>query len=290
MRGRGTLCPATYLAYTLRTSDVPEQAGNPADLRIRLTGTGRRSRHYSGRSRGHLPSRASTVRGGIPALRGQREDHGRSTVLELEPGHRPPTTPPPAPPRSQGRHQPKSPTAFGAVVGRAKFRHPGAAAIGNLHPDNAAAGPDRDRDRLSRIARLAKPYTITKKLAHQQDCRIPARVSRAGHTAYERAADPRPLGPPGNRHALPNRRPSHQRTRPSPPAPPWGSHRAAGWTHEDARPTQRRTSSRNTATSGARPWLSVEKPTVRTDRPASTDARPLFVRGCRNTPPYSDPR
>jgi hypothetical protein len=79
-----------------------------------------------------------------------------------EPGHRPPTTPPPAPPRSQDRHQPKSPAAFGAVVGRAKVRHPGAAAIGNLHPDNAAAGPDRDR--LSRIARPAIPHTVTKKL------------------------------------------------------------------------------------------------------------------------------
>jgi serine/threonine protein kinase len=37
------------------------------------------------------------------------------------------------------------------------------------------------------------------------------------------------------------------------------------------------------ATSAARPWPSAEKPTVRTDRPGGTDARPLYVRGHRNT-------
>ena len=41
------------------TSDVPEQAGNPTDLRICLAGTGRGSRRYSRRSRGDLPSKAS---------------------------------------------------------------------------------------------------------------------------------------------------------------------------------------------------------------------------------------
>jgi hypothetical protein len=44
-----------------------------------------------------------------------------------------------------------------------------------------------------------------KKGARQADC--------------ERAGDPRLLRPPGHRHALPNRRPGHQRTRPSPPVP-----------------------------------------------------------------------
>jgi len=42
--------------------------------------------------------------------------------------------------------------------------------------------------------------------------------------------------------------------------------------------------------SAARPWPSVKKPTVHTDRPGGTDARPLYVRGCRDTAPYSDPR
>jgi hypothetical protein len=167
VRGPWTLCPPTYLAYTSRVPRMylsrpetrltceyawQEQAGALGAIPVEAAETFR-------------PGRAQ-VRGGVPALRGQREDHGRSTVLELEPGHRPPTTPPPARPRSQGRHQPKSPAAFGVVVGRAKFRHPGAAAIGNLHPDDAAADPDRERDRLSRIARPAVSNTVTKQLAH----------------------------------------------------------------------------------------------------------------------------
>ena len=48
--------------------------------------------------------------------------------------------------------------------------------------------------------------------------KVPARVHRAGHPGRERAGDPRPRRPPRIRHALPNRRPGHQRTRPSPPA------------------------------------------------------------------------
>jgi hypothetical protein len=68
------------------------------------------------------------------------------------------------------------------------------------------------------------------------------------------------LRPSGQRHPLSDRRTSHQSTRPSPPPPPRGSHRAAGRTHRDARSTQRLTSSRNT-----RPVRSVAvrgKPTV----------------------------
>ncbi len=54
--------------------------------------------------------------------------------------------------------------------------------------------------------------TLLVKITHQQDCGIPARVPGAEHPAYERAGDPRPLRPPGKRHALPNRQPSHQHT------------------------------------------------------------------------------
>jgi len=73
--------------YLACTPDMPERAGNPVDLRIRLAGTSLRSRRYSGRSRGDLPARASAaMRRGF--LRRQREDHGRSTVPELEPAHR----------------------------------------------------------------------------------------------------------------------------------------------------------------------------------------------------------
>jgi hypothetical protein len=81
------------------------------------------------------------------------------------------------------------------------------------------SGPDRDRDRLSRIARAAVLDAIAGQLpGYQQDGDIPARVHRAGHPVREPAGDPRPRRPPRIRHALPNRYPGHQRTRPSPPA------------------------------------------------------------------------
>jgi hypothetical protein len=41
---------------------------------------------------------------------------------------------------------------------------------------------------------------------------------------------------------------------------------------------------------GPRPWPSVKQPTVRTDRPGGTHARPLCVRGHRNTAVYSATR
>jgi len=46
----------------------------------------------------------------------------------------------------------------------------------------------------------------------------------------------------------------------------------------DARPAPLFTSSPGNAVSAARPWPSVEQPTVSPDRPCSTDARPLCVR------------
>ena len=41
---------------------------------------------------------------------------------------------------------------------------------------------------------------------------------------------------------------------------------------------------------GPRPWPSVKQPTVHTDRPSGTRARPLCVREPRNTTPYSATR
>src|ERR1039458_7387738 len=59
--------PGVYLACT---SDVPEQAGKPRDLRIRLAETGRRSRRYSGRSRGDVSiCPLARIRLGLTALR-----------------------------------------------------------------------------------------------------------------------------------------------------------------------------------------------------------------------------
>ena len=131
---------------------------------------------------------------------------------EFEPGHRPPVTSPPAPPRGQPCHEPKPPAAFRVIARRAQLRHSRAAAIGDLHPDNAGAGRDRDRDRLPGKTRAAVPHAVAEKLGHEQGSVIPAGVPRAEHRAHERAGNPRSLPPPGNTHALPNRRPSHQRT------------------------------------------------------------------------------
>ena len=74
--------------------------------------------------------------------------------------------------------------------------------------------------------------TVTEDLADQQDGHIPARVPGAEYLTDERAGGPRPLRPPGKRHALPDRQPSHHRTRPSPAAPPRETGRAAGGRRE----------------------------------------------------------
>ena len=88
---------------------------------------------------------------------------------------------------------------------------------------------------------------------------IPARVTGTEHPADERAGDPRPLRPPGHRHALPDLQPSHQRTRlPRPPPPVNGkSPGPPGRMYGNARSTQRLTSSRNTRPARpvrGRPW------------------------------------
>ena len=69
---------------------------------------------------------------------------------------------------------------------------------------------------------------ITEDLAHQQDSHVSARVPRAEYLGDERASSPRPLRPPGKRHALPGPppRPSLHPPFPGRPAPETG--RAAG--------------------------------------------------------------
>ena len=107
---------------------------------------------------------------------------------------------------------------------RTKFRYSRATAINDLDPGQPVPGPDHDRDRLPRIARVAMPHAVAEQLAYQQHGVIPAWVAQAGRA------------------------------------------------HGDARPTRRRTSSQETPGSTARPWPSVEQPTVRTDRPGCQDA------------------
>jgi hypothetical protein len=106
---------------------------------------------------------------------------------------------------------------------------------------------------------LAMPDTIAEQLAHQQGGVIPARVPRTEHPGCEHADDTRPLLPPGHRHALPDHRPSHQRTRPSPPS-----------TTPGGKPPGRRADTRGCTldsaahvkpehpADAARPWPSVE--------------------------------
>ena len=147
---------------------------------------------------------------------------------ELEPGHRLPAMPPRPPPYGQFCHEPHPPAALRIAAGRPQFRHPRPAAAGDLDPDHTVPRPDRDRDRLPCSARAAVPDTVAEQLAHQQGGVIPARMPRAEHPHCERTDDPRPLRPPGNRHALPNHSPGHHRTRPSPAALPRETGRAAG--------------------------------------------------------------
>jgi hypothetical protein len=45
--------------------------------------------------------------------------------------------------------------AFRILAGRVQLRHSGAAAVGDLDPDNLVSHPDRDRDRLARSTRAA---------------------------------------------------------------------------------------------------------------------------------------
>ena len=56
------------------------------------------------------------------------------------------------------------------------------------------------------------PDLLCCRTAHEQRGVSSARVPGADHPDCECAGHPRPLCPPGNCHARPNRRPSHQRT------------------------------------------------------------------------------
>ena len=145
---------------------------------------------------------------------------------QLEPDHRPPTVLAPPPLRGQTCHQPEPPAGFGIIADRAKLRRPRAAAIGDLDPDSTSAG--RDRDHLPGTARAAVLHAVAEQLAHQQNSVIPARMPRPQHRAHERADDPCPLRPPGNAHALPDRRPHHQHP---PSQPPGKAPQGSGRTH-----------------------------------------------------------
>jgi hypothetical protein len=118
-----------------------------------------------------------------------------------------------------------------------------------------------------RQRRQRRPGRRSQHPDHQQGGGIAAGVPGTEHPDCERAGDPRPLGPPGHRHALPDLRPSHQRARlPRPPRPrEITGGRQAGCTGMYARLS----GSRQAGTRDRRgPSVAVRgKPTVHTDRP-----------------------
>jgi hypothetical protein len=112
----------------------------------------------------------------------------------------------------------KPSAVFRFTTGRAQLWHPWPAQVGDFNADDVVRCLDCDRDRLAAGGRAAVPDAVNEKLVHRQGSHVPARVPRAEYPVHERAGDPRPLRPPRKSHGLPDH-PSHQRNRPSPPAP-----------------------------------------------------------------------
>ena len=221
---------------------------------------------------------------GTPAISRRAE----TSAGELEPGHQATAAPPsPAPPRREARDELKPATAFRVAARRTQLRRPRPGSVGDLDPDGTVSGDDRDRDRLPGSTRAAMTDRITEDLADQQDRHIPARVSRTENLTHEPASSPRPLCPPGKRHALPDRQPSHHRTCPSPAAPPRETSRAAGGRrdmHAQLRRERQAGATGSARTSSvARPWSRPPSVAVRgtadgMHRPSWRHPRPSAMR------------
>jgi hypothetical protein len=159
----------------------------------------------------------------------------------------------------------KPPASFRIAASAMRLWHPWPTQVGDLDADNVVRCLYCDRDRLAGGTRAAVEDTVDEKLVREQCCHVPAPVSRAEHPVHECAGDPRTLRPPRKRHGLPDR-PSHRRNRPSPPAPTWGSVRAAGRAHTGMHARLGGARQAGHAARVARPWPSAETPTVHTDR------------------------
>src|ERR1017187_10227442 len=125
-------------------------------------------------------------------MRGQREVQARSITRRedqpgciYEPGHHPPAAPSPAPPRREGCDELKPATAFRVAARRTQLRRPRPGPVGDLDPDGAVSGDDRDRDRLPGSTRPAVPDTVAEDLADQQDGHLSARVPGAEYLRDE---------------------------------------------------------------------------------------------------------
>ena len=221
-----------------------------------------------------------------------------SAERQFEPGHQPPAAPSPAPPRREARNELKPPTAFRITADRTQRRRPRPGAVGDLDPNDAGSGSDRDRDRLPRSTRAGVPDRITEDLANQRDRVIPHGCPGSSTSkTNERGARARP---PASRSPGPPPRSSP--TRPSPPAPPPETSRAASGRRDmHAQLCRERQAAHRAAQHlrrpgpwlvrgcGPRPWPSVQS--RRSLMPLSgPDSRPPCVRGHRNTAPYSATR
>ncbi len=141
---------------------------------------------------------------------------------------------------------------------------PRAAAVVDLDPDHAAGGPDRDRDRLPFRARAAVPDAVPEQL--------PSSAASSPHgcpgpsTPAVNALQPAPAPPARPPSRSPGQPPWPSSHPPSPAARGPGNRPGPRPGTRDARPARRPASSRKHAAGAARPWPSVEQPTVRTDR------------------------
>jgi hypothetical protein len=133
--------------------------------------------------------------------------------------------------------QPQPPDTFRLITGGPQPRHSPAAAVGDVDPDHAAGGPDRDR--LPLRARAAVPDAVAEQLTS--------------------SAASSPHGCPGPSTPAVNTRATR------------ATQGAGGHTGMHARLGAARQAGKHAA-SAARPWPSVEKPTVRTDHPDGMDA------------------
>ena len=223
-----------------------------------------------------------------------------SAVPQLKPGHRPPAAPPPAPPRREARNELKPPAAFRITARRTQLRRPRPGAIGDLDPDDA-------------VPAMTATLTVSPG-APEPECRtLLPKISLTSKTATSPHGCPGPSTVPTNVRAARARsaRPASvtlSRTatlaitapalpRPPRPGKPAGQRADAGkCTLSSAANVKPRTGPPPrpcpwlVRACGPRPWPSVKQPTVHTDRPGGTHARPLCVRGHRNATVYSDPR
>jgi hypothetical protein len=133
--------------------------------------------------------------------------------------------------------QPQPPDTFRLITGGPQPRLSAPAAVGDVDPDHAAGGPDRDR--LPLRARAAVPDAVAEQLTS--------------------SAASSPHGCPGPSTPAVNTRATR------------ATQGAGGHTGMHARLGAARQAGKHAA-SAARPWPSVEKPTVRTDRPDGMDA------------------